>query len=143
MCYFPPSGSFFNVKQLLADDYNHFLGALADLTIYLDSINKETEKWLLLSAPYCELHYMSSFFIEYLTMFLDDEKSMKRMGKIFLKILEGSTPTFRDDNIYRIIERMYQLRDKYPELKNDADKICNTYGERGQHFLKELYFKYQ
>lgn len=121
-------------KQLLESDYNHFLGALADLTIYLDKIDEETEKWLFLSAPCCELHHMSSFFIEYLTIFLDDEESVKRMGKIFLKILEGSTPTFRDDDIRRIVEALY----KYPEVKADADKICNTYGERGQHFLKEL-----
>lgn len=132
-----------SVEKLLTDDYPHFLGALADLTIYLDEINDVTEKWLLLSAPYCELQHMSSFFIEYLTAFLDDENSVKRMGKIFLKILERSTPTFRDDDIRMIVEAIYRLKDKYPELKNDADKICNTYGERGQHFLKELFFQNQ
>lgn len=130
------------VKDLLGDEYNKFLGALADLTIYLPAINEDAEKWLLLSAPHSELHHMSSFFIEYLAFF-EDEESIKRMGKIFLKILEGSTPTFRDDDIHRIVERMYALKDDCPELKDDADKICNTYGERGQHFLKELYFENQ
>ncbi len=131
------------IKQLLVDDYNHFLGSLADLTIYLNEIDDVTEKWLLLSAPYCELQHMSNFFIEYLTAFLDDEESVKKIGKIFLNILDGATPTFRDDDIHRIVEGLYKLKDKYPRLKHDADKICNTYGERGQHFLKELYFKNQ
>ncbi len=131
------------IKQLLGDAYNNFLGALADLTIYLVKIDDANEQWLMLSAPHSELHHMSSFFVEYLTGLVDDEDSMKRMGKIFLKMLEGATPTFREDDIHLIIERLYQLKSSYPALKEDADKICNTYGERGYHFLKKLYFSNQ
>jgi len=131
------------IKELLKNQYYPFLARLADLTIYLDKIDDENEKWLLESAPFCNLEHMSSFFIEYLTKFLDDDKSMKRVGKIYLKILEGTTPDFRKEHIYCLIERLYQLKDKYPKIKNEADRICNIYAEREDLFLKELFDKYQ
>ncbi|MBU4306112.1 MAG: hypothetical protein KJ893_10920 [Candidatus Omnitrophica bacterium] len=130
------------VKKKLGDLYGAFLSRMAELTIWLDKIDKTTEKWLLLSAPYVEIQHSSAFFIEYLTKF-EDEESVKRIGKIFLKILETSTPTFRQEDIRLIVERLYKAGEKHAAIKADADNICNTYGRSGIHFLKDLFFKNQ
>ncbi len=130
------------VKGKLCEAYGSFLSRMAELTIWLDKIDDTTEKWLLLSAPYIEAQHRSAFFIEYLTKF-DDEDSVKRIGKIFLKVLETATPTFRQEEIQLIVERLYKIGEKNSSVKEDAENICNTYGRRGIHFLKELFFKYQ
>ncbi|MCK4859921.1 MAG: hypothetical protein KAS87_05125, partial [Candidatus Omnitrophica bacterium] len=82
------------------------------------------------------------FFMEYLTKF-EDDKSVKRIGKIFLKVLEGTTPTFKQEDIQLIVKRLYDLGKKDLDVKKDADDICNTYGRRGIHFLKDLFYEHQ
>lgn len=130
------------VKTKLGEAYGSFLSRMAELTIWLDKIDEKTEAWLLLSAPYVEIQHRSAFFIEYLTKF-DDEESVKRIGKIFLKVLETATPTFRQEEIQLIVERLYKVGESDPAIKADADNICNTYGRRGVHFLKDLFYKNQ
>ncbi len=130
-----------SIKTKLGESYGSFLSRMAELTIWLDKIDKEKEAWLLLSAPYIEIQHRSAFFIEYLTKF-DDEDSIKRIGKIFLKVLEATTPTFRQEEIQLIVERLYKVGEKDLVIKADADNICNTYGRRGAHFLKDLFYKY-
>jgi len=124
------------VKNILGDDYYVFLGQMAELTILLDKIDEEKEKWLLLSAPHVDLHHNAMSFIGYLTKFQDDE-SIKRIGKIFLKMLENTTPTFMQDHIELIVRRIYTKGDR-----SDAEAICNTYGRRGVHFLKPIWEEY-
>ena len=136
------------VKGKLKEDYEKFLAKLADLTVYLDKIDEKSKDWIMLSAPYVYGKRHVSFFIDYLTKFQDDE-SLKYIGKIFLKILkspENTTPTYRQEDIQLIIERLYKLwqrdKEKYKEVKDDADEICNTYGRRGVYFLREVWDKY-
>lgn len=129
------------VKSKLGDEYNVFLSRMAELTIWLDKIDENTEKWLMLCAPYIELEHRSAFFIEYLTKF-DDEESVRRIGKIFTKVLETATPTFKQEEVQLIVERLYKIGEKDPMIKVDADNICNTYGRRGLHFLKDIWAKY-
>jgi hypothetical protein len=45
--------------------------------------------------------------------------------------------------ILTIVERIYEMGKTDRELKQRADEICNTYGRRGAHFLKDLYDKYR
>ena len=52
-------------------------------------------------------------------------------------MLSKSTPTFREENIKSIVEKIYQFGDK-----NKANKICNIYGSGGYEFLRPLYEKY-
>ncbi len=125
------------VKERLGEAYPSFLSRMAELTIWLDKIDENTEKWLMLCAPYIKPEHRSAFFIEYLTKF-EDEESIKRISKIFLKVLESTTPTFRQEEIQLIVERLYKVGEKVA-----ADNICNTYGRRGIHFLKDLFYKNQ
>lgn len=130
------------VMSKLGDQFNVFLGRMAELTIWLDKIDETSEQWLMLSAPHIELEHRSAFFIEYLTKF-EDEASIKRISRIFLKVLENTTPTFRQEEIQLLIKRMYEVGNKFPEVKASADSICNTYGRRGIHFLKDIFHEYQ
>jgi hypothetical protein len=123
------------VKKTLLNDYETFLAWMANLTIILDRINQESGKWLLLSAPHVKNDY---FFVQYLTKF-DDEESIKRVGKIFLKIL-GKTktiPIFPQKTIELIVTGIYEKGDR-----RDADKICNIYGKRKLYFLKPIWEKH-
>lgn len=130
------------VKSKLGDAYSSFLSRMAELTIWLDRIDGKSEEWLMLSAPFIETEHRPAFFVEYLTKF-DDEESVRRIGKIFLKVLEKTTPTFRQEDIQLIVERLYKVGEKDATIKADADSICNTYGRRGIHFLKDLFYKNQ
>ena len=129
------------VKTKLDKDYGTFLGRLSELTILLDRIDETANKWLMLSAPFVDEEHWSGLFIEYLTNF-EDEDSVKRIGKILLKVLEHTTPTFKQEEIQLIVKRLYKVGGKNPEVKSDADNICNTYGRRGAHFLKELFYQH-
>ena len=125
------------VKAQLGDAYGKFLGQMTQLTRLLEKIDGEKEEWLLLSAPYIEEHHASSFFLEYLTQF-EDEESLRRIGKIYRKVLQSTTPTFKQEDIQLIVERLYKV-----DQKDGADDICNTYGRRGYHFLRPIWEKYQ
>jgi hypothetical protein len=125
------------VKENLGDEYNAFLERMAKLTFLLNSIDEKTEKWLLLCAPHVARQYDEMFFIESLTKF-EDIESIKRIGKIFLKVLENATPTFREENIKLIVRRIYEKG-----AIDDAEAICNTYGRRGVHFLRPIWEEYQ
>lgn len=127
------------IQKKLSDDYPSFLARLAELTILLDKIDVQAYGWLMLSAPYVDLHHNSNFFFEYLTRF-EDKESIERIGKIFLEVLKNTTPTFRKEDIELIVERLYKLGKKDPDVKKAADDICNTYGRRGIHFLKDLFY---
>lgn len=137
-----------NVKARLGEDYASFLGRMADLTILLPKIDEKNEEWLMLSAAHIEERRHMTFFIDYLARF-EDAESLKRIGKIYLEVLKGTTPTFRQEDIQLIVKRLYDLAIKTEDpkikrdVKTDADNICNTYGRRGVHFLKELYEKNQ
>ena len=126
------------VQPKLKDDYPLYLSHLADLTILLDNIDDEAYDWLMQSAQYIDLDHHTSFFFEYLTKF-EDKESLKRIGKIFRKVLDHTTPTFKKEDIELIVKRLYDTKDK--ENKGNADIICNTYGRKGIHFLKDLYYK--
>jgi hypothetical protein len=113
---------------------------MSTLTSVLGKIDSENEKWLLLSAPFIDIEnieHNSSFVLERFTKF-EDTESIARIGKIFLKILENTTPGFDEVHIKLIVERMYKNGSR-----EDADAICNTYGRRGIHFLKSLWEEFQ
>ncbi len=130
------------IKEMLDnEDYHLFLGSISQLVIVLNKIDDNSSDWIELCAPYINIHQNSSFFIEYLTKFEDDE-SIKHIGNIYLKILEYFIPTFGEEDIKQTIEKLYKLGVKDAEVKNVADNICEIYGRRGIHILKDLWDKY-
>jgi hypothetical protein len=125
------------VETILGDDYKLFLGKMSGLTKYIDIIDGEKKEWLLLCAPFVGLHQNAMFFLEAIAKF-DDEVSLKSIGEIFPKVLENTTPLYMQENIIKVVTRLYEKG-----FKEQADAICNTYGRRGIHFLRELWEKNQ
>lgn len=125
------------VEKNLGENYSSFLERMAELTIYLDRIDDEKEKWLLLCAPHIDRHHHTAFFIEYLTRF-DDEESIRRIGRIYKKVSENTPPTYKQEDIELIVRRIYEKGDR-----QDANDICNAYGRKGIHFLKPLWAEFQ
>lgn len=118
-------------KEILSD--------LSQLTVFLSQIDSKNYNWLLLSAAYLDFH-SSLFIFEYLNKLKEKGESVKYIGKIILKILENSTPGFRQEDIKSIVEFLYKSGHK--KQKREADKICNIYGSRGFEFLRDLWEKY-
>ena len=112
------------------------LSQLAMLTTYLSKIEKKYFELLKVSAPFVNEDYNAHFFIEYLDDF-DDKQSIEYAGELYLKMLEGCIPDYDKKNILSIVEKLYKN-----DRKDTADKICNTYGMRGNHMLRDLYEKY-
>ena len=120
------------VKDKLKGKYGNFLGQMAELTIILDKIGEEEEKWLILCASHIE-YGKPNFLIEYLARY-DDSESISRVGRIFNRYLKNATPTHRQEYIKSIVKRIYTNGNK-----DDADAICSTYGRRGIDFLKPVW----
>ena len=90
------------VRTTLGEEYNSFLSRMAKLAIILDRIGEVEEKWLFLCAPYVWNVSDGMFFVQCLAKF-DDEESVKRSGKLFLKVLENTTPTIKQEDIIIIV----------------------------------------
>jgi len=121
------------IKIKLKDEYKRLFSDLSRLTVLLDKIYPENSQILLFSSPFVGEGINSSFFIEYLNKF-EDQQSIKYITKIFLEMLSTQTPLYEHENIKSIVEKMYQNG-----YKKEADKICNIYGRRGYEFLRPLY----
>lgn len=103
----------------------------------MPEINLENFEWLKISAPFVDLGYHSSFFIEYLNNLKGKGQSINFLGKVYLKMLKNATPDFRQEHILSIVEFLY-MNGK----KDDADKICDIYARLGFNFLRYLYDRY-
>lgn len=126
-------------QEKLGDAYPSFLGRMAKLTILFPKIDNDAYEWLMLSAPHIELHHNSSLFIEYLIQFVEDDESVRHIGTIFREMLKNATPDYKREDIIAIVDKIFQVKGGW----EDAAEICNTYGRRGVHFLKDTFFKYQ
>lgn len=128
------------LKAVLNDKYEAFLGKLILLTLVLDKIDNEKKNWVMMGAPYALTSHNGSFFVQYLAKFTDDE-SLMNIADIILKMVESSVPYYGEEEIYKIVENIYQISGKHLDVKEKADEICNTFGRRGNHFLRELWKK--
>lgn len=126
------------VKELNDSD-KRILSKLTLLTVFLNNISTEAYQWLALSAPYVDVEHNSSFFIEYLDKFKeDDKKSMEYVGRIFLEMLKVFTPNFSEEEILSIVGKLYKAGQK-----ENANKICNHFGAHNNDFLKNIYIENQ
>lgn len=92
-------------------------------------------KYFVKSIKYISKH--DFFMMKYLTSFVD--KSPEMTAEVFVQMINNEkTPEYGyEDDIETIIQIFYENN-----LKSEANKICNFYGENGYYFLRKLYFKY-
>ena len=116
------------------------LSSVSKLTALLPEINSEFCKLIMLSARYAHEDFNSPFFIEHLDELKDKgepREAAKYLGKIYLKMLEKSTPDYDQKYIRSIVEFLYSA-----DANDSANKICNIYGSKGYEFLRDIYDKY-
>ena len=63
----------------------------------------------------------------------DSKETAKYIGEIYLKMLEKITPDYNQKHIRSIVEFLYNA-----STQENANKICNIYGARGQDFLRDI-----
>ena len=126
-------------KSLTKED-KKILWSASELAVFLPKIDIESYEWLMLSAANVHGDFNSAFFIEYLDELKskgDSRETAKYIAKIYLKMLEKITPDFDRKHIRSIVEFLYNAG-----AQENADKICNIYGSRGDEFLRDIYEKY-
>ena len=100
-----------------------------------DKLTDEQKQWLLQCAPYVDERHHSAFFLEYLDRLVDSNS--KEIREIFLAMLEKTIPTYKEENIRSIVEKLYKAKEKV-----FANQICDRYGRAGYEFLRDLFDKY-
>jgi len=126
-------------EKSLSQEDKKILSSVSRLAVFLPKIDTESYDWLTLSAPYVHEDFNSTFFIEYLDKVKDKDDSKetaKYIGKIYLMMLEKITPDYDKKHIRSIIEFLYNSG-----AQENANRICNIYGSRGQEFLRDIYEK--
>jgi hypothetical protein len=127
-------------EKSLSQEDKKILSSVSRLAMFLPQITAESNEWLMLSATYVHEDFNSAFLIEYLDELKDkgDRKETARyIAQIYLRMLEKITPDFDKKHICSIIEFLYNS-----DAQENASKICNIYGSRGQEFLRDIYEKY-
>ena len=126
-------------EKSFSQEDRKILSSVSRLAVFLPQITAESNKWLMLSATYVHEDFNSTFFIEYLDKVKDKDDSKetaKYIGKIYLMMLEKITPDYDKKHIRSIIEFLYNSG-----AQENANRICNIYGSRGQEFLRDIYEK--
>ena len=117
-------------------EYQKILSNLSKWLVLVERIDKDIYIWLKLSARYINADFNTSFFVDYLLEHMN--KTLKEVGELYIEMLNsGAYPDYKKDNIQGIVRQLYQKG--YKEL---ADEICNSYGEQGLYFLRDIYEQY-
>lgn len=114
--------------------YEEVISDLANWITFFDDIDEELFRYLMFSVKY----YKNTLFI------IDDlakyvEKYPEEIGEIYIELIKHSDSIYyKNETIKDIINTLYEKNEK-----ENADFICNFYGENGFYFLRELYDRYR
>ncbi len=106
------------------------------LAAFLTQISEEEKQWLLQCAPFVDIDHNASFLIEYLEQLA--AQNSDAVGEVYLKMLTNATPTYDDNLIRSIVEKLFQAGNT-----QTANQICDSYARRGfPEMLRSLYERY-
>ncbi len=131
-------------KDPLTEDDKQILSTVALLAEFLPQIDGENINWLMLSAPHVSDDYDSSYFIKCLDRLKNEGNEIetaRHVAKIFQEMLEKFIPNYSQEDVVSIVKHLYKVNDK--ETIDSANIICNIYGSRGNHLLRDIYKKYK
>jgi hypothetical protein len=98
----------------------------------------------MLSSPYVCIDGNTHWLLEFLDNLKDKGENKVEVAKftlqIILKVLESHVYRFDKELMTSIVVYAYDLSDS--EIKNMANKICNTLGASGVDYLRSTYEKY-
>jgi len=108
-------------NKTISEDDKKILSDINLLATFLENLDAEKKKWLLQSIPWVEINHHSSFLMEYLDMFTDENS--KEVGEIFIRMLKSDvTPTYDEKHIISIIEKLFSKKEKAA-----VDTVTNIY----------------
>ncbi|HKR03998.1 MAG TPA: hypothetical protein VJY62_05115, partial [Bacteroidia bacterium] len=134
---------FTSLKIKSGDQLNSTIAGLARLMSFTDEINEKIKLLLEESIKFMKEGFLSSELIEELVRIIKtklNKQTAKDIGELYLKLLDISTPTHKQDHIIELINTLYSFDDR--ELDLISNEIANIYGTRGLYFLKDLYFEH-
>lgn len=109
---------------------------ISELHLWLgvvDEIDDGVKEWSLLTAKYIRAQWGESGLVEQLAKHVDG--SPKEVAEIYLAMLAAKVyPDYDQNHIKAIVQSLYQH-----DCKEQADAICNMYGEVGDYSLRPLY----
>jgi|GEM_PF-2930219 len=128
-------GCFVHIKEH-EEDHKDILSDLNLLTVFFDKLDGEQKEWLKQSILFVEDRYHSAFLLEYLDKLAD--VNPKEVGEVFILMLQRCVPSYKQENIQSIVEKLFKAG-----LKNDsANAICDKYAREGADFLTDIYTRY-
>ncbi|MCK4654160.1 MAG: hypothetical protein KAU01_06920 [Candidatus Cloacimonetes bacterium] len=127
----------FNLLSNIEDkkEYKEVISDLSKWLVFIDKIDDEILKWILLSVKYIKVNYNTSFFVEYLVKHASITPD--KVADIYLFMLnEKIFPVYDQKNIKVTIQSLYDQKQK-----DKANEICNFYGRNGFDLLRAIYSK--
>lgn len=118
------------------EDHKDILSDLNLLTVFFDKLDGEQKEWLKQSVLYVEDRYHSAFLLEYLDKLAD--VNPKEVGEVFILMLQKCVPSYKQENIQSIVEKLFKAGLK----KESANAICDKYAREGFDFLNDIYNRY-
>jgi len=106
--------------------------ALCTWSCFIDNLSGEQKDLLYRAAPFAEVEHHAYMVIEALKELVD--RYPKETGEIYLRMLEGCSPTYKIEDIKYILKRLWLSGDAGKET---VKKICDKYIERGVAFCFE------
>lgn len=126
-------------QQTFNEDDKKILSELSKLIVFLDKIDSENFEWLKLSAKFINVDYNSPNFIEHLDVLKNKGNSAHYIGDIYFEMLNNFTPDYDKKHIVSTVEYLSSLNGKE---RDDAKKICEIYGKRGDDDLRPIFDKF-
>ncbi|MGB2981757.1 MAG: hypothetical protein WBC77_10980, partial [Candidatus Zixiibacteriota bacterium] len=127
----------------LTDGDARILASLSKLTVFLSRVDSDNAEWLMTSMPHTKMDvgFDAPFFLEYLNDLKDaDAETTKHVGRLLKSLAETSAPDFKQEHIHSIVQHLYASGEA--ENIENANDICNLYGSKGLHFLRDLWEEY-
>lgn len=113
------------------------LSMLGRWSVFIDELNEQTMDLLLKAAPYANLEHDAYILIEELQRLV--EQYPDQVADIFILMLDSFAPTFQQEDIERIISKLYKNEG---ENRLKANTICDKYIKHGIEFPVEIRARY-
>lgn len=125
--------SHYDSKPDLTGEEKELLSHTARLSMYLESVDPQGMRLLLLSAKHVDKGHNTPIFVENLDRLAG--VSPRQVAKVYVEMLQNEIcPDYEVKHIVSCVEKIYAAGQK--DLGNT---ICNLYLQRGHEFLRELF----
>jgi len=148
LAFWKHTSEIIETRKAYTENENKVLSELSKMAIYLDEIDKDSFKLLMLSAGHVTEDFDSPYFIEYLNKLKetgDKVQTAEYIGKLFLEMLnkaEGRIPDYKWENIVEIVEHLYKVGQSNKDVKELANGICDFYFTHHNDRLRSTYVKH-